>query len=260
MSRHVLDDRMIAGLHLVALRTDGHDHEVAHAHVAAQVGTIGSLLDANYDGAMTLGELVARGDLGIGTTHGLGGELLVVDGELFLANADGVISSPAVSETTPFAVVCPEDPFASFDASGTGGQIEQEIVKFGAGRSVIGVRIEGTFDHVSLRSVERQEKPYPPLAEAVKHQHTFSCEQVAGTIVGFCFPDALAGIEVPGFHLHFITKDRTRGGHVMEYVMTSGTVSLTEVDDLHVELPAGVDLGTPGDGDRATIRSVEGGA
>jgi len=260
MSRHVLDDRMIAGLHLVALRTNGHDHEVAHAHVAAQIGTIGSLLDANYDGAMTLGELIARGDLGIGTTHGLGGELLIVDGELFLANADGDITIPEFSETTPFAVVCPEDPFLSVEASGTGSQIEQTIVTVARGTSVIGLRIEGTFAHVSLRSVERQVKPYPPLAEAVKHQHTFSCEEVSGTIVGFCFPDALAGIEVPGFHLHFITEDRTRGGHVMDYVLTKGTISLTEVDDLHVELPAGVDLGTPDEGDRATIRSVEGGS
>jgi acetolactate decarboxylase len=87
----------------------------------------------------------------------------------------------------------------------------------------------------------------------------FSCENVVGTIVGFCFPDALAGIEVPGFHLHFINAERSRGGHVMEYVLREGTVSLTEVDDLHVELPAGVDLGIPGEGDRATIRAVEGG-
>lgn len=259
MSRHVLDDRMIAGLHLVALRTSGHDHDVAHAHVAAQVGTIGSLLDANYDGSMTLSELVARGDLGIGTTNGLGGELLVVDGAVFLADADGVISIPQFSETTPFAVVCPEDPFTQFSASGTRSDLEARMSNEGSGRSVLGIRIEGTFDVVSLRSVERQTKPYPPLAEAVKHQHMFSCENVVGTIVGFCFPDALAGIEVPGFHLHFINAERSRGGHVMEYVLRQGTVSLTEVDDLHVELPAGVDLGIPGEGDRATIRAVEGG-
>lgn len=260
MTRHVLDDRMIAGLHLVALRTNGHDHDVAHAHVAAQVGTIGSLLDANYDGVMTLQELIARGDLGIGTTQGLGGELLVVDGELFLANADGDITTPELTETTPFAVVCPQDPFLVVEVSGSDKEIEQQIVALGSGRSVIAIRIEGNFANVSLRSVERQVKPYPPLAEAVKHQHTFSCEKVAGTIVGFCFPDALAGIEVPGFHLHFITNDRTRGGHVMEYALTKGVISLTEVDDLHVELPVGVDLGTPGDGDRAVIRSVEGGS
>jgi hypothetical protein len=46
----------------------------------------------------------------------------------------------------------------------------------------------------------------------------------------------------------------------MEYALTKGVISLTEVDDLHVELPVGVDLGTPGDGDRAVIRSVEGGS
>ncbi len=260
MSRHVLDDRMIAGLHLVALRSNGHDHEVAHAHVAAQVGTIGALLDANYDGSMTLEELLSRGDLGIGTTDGLGGELLVVDGALYLADADGNISSPPKSATTPFAVVCPEEPFVQFPCHGDRGSIEAAIVEAGAGRSVLAVRIDGFFEVVSLRSVERQTKPYPPLAEAVAHQHTFSCEATEGTVVGFCFPDALAGIEVPGFHLHFLNEQHTRGGHVMEYVLREGVVQLTEVDDLHVELPSGVDLGTPGDGDRETIRSVEGGA
>jgi acetolactate decarboxylase len=227
--------------------------------VAAQVGTIGALLDANYDGSLTLGELLERGNLGIGTTDGLGGELIVVEGGAYLADQDGFISTPAPSETTPFAVVCPEDPFLVTSASGDRRSVEDRIVEVSGSRKVVAVRIAGEFSEVSLRSVERQSKPYPPLAEAVKHQHTFSCSDVGGVIVGFCFPDALAGIEVPGFHLHFMDSDASRGGHVVDFVLVSGTLSLTEVDDLHVELPPGVELGSPGDGDRAIIRDVEGG-
>ena len=34
-------------------------------------------------------------------------------------------------------------------------------------------------------------------------------------MLGFRFPDYVEGIEVSGYHLHFITADRSRGGHVL---------------------------------------------
>jgi acetolactate decarboxylase len=102
------------------------------------------------------------------------------------------------------------------------------------------IRIDGRFESVHLRSVPKQEPPYPSLAEAISHQQVAELRDVAGTMVGFRFPDPLDGIELTGFHLHFVTDDRALGGHVLSYVALEGTVRIDEAGDLHVELPPAV--------------------
>jgi len=48
--------------------------------------------------------------------------------------------------------------------------------------------------------------------------------------------------EVSGYHLHFISADRSHGGHVLEARPRRATASIDVSTDLHVELPPGVDL------------------
>jgi acetolactate decarboxylase len=77
-------------------------------------------------------------------------------------------------------------------------------------------------------------------------------------MVGFCFPDALDGIEMVGSHLHFVTDDRAMGGHVLGFRLHHGTAHLDVGTDLHVELPPAV--GTPRHGvtlDQDALRRLE---
>src|SRR2546427_10223 len=76
-------------------------------------------------------------------------------------------------------------------------------------------------------------------------QHVFELEDVAGTMLGFRFPDYSEGIEVSGYHLHFISEDRARGGHVLDCRTRSVHAALDPSSDLHVELPTGVELSAP---------------
>ena len=71
----------------------------------------------------------------------------------------------------------------------------------------------------------------------------FELRDVSGTLVGFRFPDYASGLEVAGYHLHFITDDRRRGGHVLEYRARAGRLRIDTSSELHVELPPGVQLG-----------------
>jgi acetolactate decarboxylase len=90
--------------------------------------------------------------------------------------------------------------------------------------------------------VPRQLPPYAPLAEVIADQHVFELTQVNGTMVGFRFPDYAQGVEVGGYHLHFIDADRRRGGHVLDCTVTGATACFDLSGELHVELPPGVDL------------------
>ena len=42
----------------------------------------------------------------------------------------------------------------------------------------------------------------------MREEPIFEFHDVEGTIVGFFTPDYLRGVNVPGYHLHFITADR----------------------------------------------------
>jgi acetolactate decarboxylase len=104
------------------------------------------------------------------------------------------------------------------------------------------IRIDGAFAEVHVRSVPRQKPPYRPLAEVIAQQQINVLRDVSGTMMGFCFPEALDGIEMVGSHLHFLSDDRTRGGHVLSYTLLQASARLDAATRLHVELPGAVAL------------------
>jgi acetolactate decarboxylase len=63
--------------------------------------------------------------------------------------------------------------------------------------------------------------------------------------VGFRFPDYAQGLNVPGYHLHVISEDRSRGGHVLDCRVLEGRIRVDHSSRLHMELPAGVEWTEP---------------
>ncbi len=75
-------------------------------------------------------------------------------------------------------------------------------------------------------------------------------------MVGFRFPDYARGLEVEGYHLHFISTDRERGGHVLDCRPQHAVARLDLSGELHVELPPGVELDSA-ELDDATAAALE---
>jgi acetolactate decarboxylase len=103
------------------------------------------------------------------------------------------------------------------------------------------IRIDGQFDYVRARSVPKQSN-YLPLAEIARLQTVFEFTHVAGTIVGFYTPQFLSGIHLAGLHLHFITADRTRGGHLLAATPNGITVGLQHAPAIELGLPMTLDF------------------
>lgn len=257
----MLEERQIKALHVEAMRRDelAGEHE---PHVLFQASTIGALLEGAYDGDLTLGELARHGDLGLGTLNGLDGEMIALDGRFYRADVDGNVSELDPSAMTPFAVVVEFDPGIEFELEGPLDHDQAMALidrHLPAGTASCALRIDGRFSLVRARSVPRQAPPYRPLTEVVAEQHVFELEDVSGTIVGFRFPEYAQGIEVAGYHLHFISEDRSRGGHVLDLHPAAATVRLDPSGELHMELPPGVELASPelGEETRRAIERVE---
>ena len=244
----MLDERWIRALHVEALRED-ELHAEREPHILFQASTIGALLDGAYDGDLSFAELAEHGDLGLGTLNGLDGEMIALDGSFYRADVEGRIHTVAPEERTPFAVVTRFEPTVEAEIEGPLShaellaRLDQEVP---AGAASCTVRLDGRFERVHARSVPRQSPPYRPLTEVVADQHEFELEDVTGTMLGFRFPSYVEGIEVAGYHLHFIDEARERGGHVLDSRPARLRAQIDPSNDLHVELPPQVSLGDPG--------------
>lgn len=259
----MLDERWIRSLHVESMRrADLHaEHE---SHVLFQASTIGALLEGAFDGDLSFAELAAHGDLGLGTLNRLDGEMIAIDGEFFRADVDGAIHPVAPGAKTPFAVVTNFEPTIDERLGGPLSH-EQLLARLDeltpAGASSCAIRLDGCFESVRARSVPAQSPPYRPLTEVVADQHVFELGDVEGTMVGFRFPAYAEGIEVAGYHLHFIDSERARGGHVLDSRSEGLRARLDPSDNLHVELPPAIDLADPdlAAATHAAIARAEGG-
>lgn len=260
----IIDHRLIQALHIERLRRAGLDHEDHIPHVIFQTSTINALLDGAYEGDLSLGELHEHGDFGIGTIDRLDGEMIVLDGEFVIARSDGRIYPLPPEMHTPFAVVTAFEAGSrhSLDAAASFEELRAQLDAFAPkGAVCIAVRVDGHFPRIRVRSVRRQSRPYPPLVQVTAHQVEFELSDTNGTLVGFRFPDYAQGLEVAGYHLHYISQDRTRGGHLLDCASEEGVVSFDASSDLHIEVPSGLAMDEPDTSaeKRAILRRAEGG-
>jgi acetolactate decarboxylase len=99
------------------------------------------------------------------------------------------------------------------------------------------VRIDGLFRAVKTRAPRRQVRPYPRLVNALSNQPEFDYHDVPGTLVGFRLPQYFNGINVPGWHLHFISTDRSKAGHVLSFTVLQATFAYDVSPNLLLALP-----------------------
>nr|WP_199899816.1 acetolactate decarboxylase [Shewanella marina] len=57
-------------------------------------------------------------------------------------------------------------------------------------------------------------------------------------MIGFKLPDYMTGINVPGYHFHFLSDDRKHGGHVSDFILSQGKFELEVFKDFHLRMPA----------------------
>jgi acetolactate decarboxylase len=220
-------------------------------NTVTQVSILDALLARQFDGCLPCRELLKHGDLGIGTFDRMDGEMIIVDGSIYQAKGDGKVYAPAPDNRTPFATVCCFHPDLTWTVSNPADleAMKKMIDEKASNQNVFcAVRLDGSFSVMKTQALQMQNKPYPPTAEVVKACVRRELKDVSGTIVGFRCPPYVRGINDPGYHLHFLSDDKTQGGHVLECVMEQGTCAVDICGKHLVILPddaaalAGIDL------------------
>lgn len=210
-----------------------------------QVSLLQGLMLGDYNGSISAADLTQRGDTGIGTFDGLNGELIMNKGIVYRAAADGTVEKVPDNETIPFSNVT----FFEVDISGSYENIEsfealrseldKKVESLGKNRFYM-IKIEGTFKKMNVRSEYKQEEPYKPLAEVLETDQTFfNYEDVAGTVVGLYCPEYMKDLNAPGWHLHFISDDETKGGHVLDLAFDTANIGWDCTNGFRLILPGG---------------------
>jgi acetolactate decarboxylase len=208
--------------------------------VLTQYSTIDSLMNGLFDGVTTFNEVQKHGDMGVGTFEKLDGEMIELDGKIYQVKSDGKVYSVKGTDQCPFAVVTffKADsqiaiPFG-LDMAGMQAFLDSKLPTINI---FYAFEITGKFSYMKTRSVPAQSKPYPGLLEATKKQKTFEFQDVDGTIVGFRCPSYVNGVNLPGYHLHFITAKKDGGGHILDFNVSQAEVKYDYISQYQLMLP-----------------------
>ncbi len=209
-----------------------------------QASTLQALALGYTRPVVTVGELLEHGDTGLGTFENVDGEMIIVDGVCYQAKQDGSIVCTNGETGVPFAV-------SGFVKDGRRFEIEEladiEAIKqeltlrieedFGL-NSIHIARIDGWFESVHARAGAPYRSQHVTLKNILsKTQKDFCFERLYGTLVCVYYPDYMDGINAAGWHLHFISQDRTLGGHVFQVSIRSGECLLQKMDRIEIQLP-----------------------
>ena len=209
---------------------------------------VNALVEGIYEENIPLSEIKRHGDFGLGTFDDLDGEMVILDGDVFRIDADGSAHRVGDDVHTPFAVVTFFEPtFArTFGEAMTYDTFLRRLDALLPSPNLFyALRITGMFERVEARSVPKQHN-YRPLSEAARDQHLFVFENVRGSLAGFFTPSFMASLNVPGLHLHFLSEERTRGGHLLSCRPKNVTVEVQMIHALELSLPMTHDYLTRG--------------
>jgi acetolactate decarboxylase len=211
----------------------------SNRHRMYQISTSTALVDGIAQGAVSAQTLLEHGDFGLGTFENLDGEMVILDGAIYQVRGDGSVKRREDDFKIPFAVVTRFQEEENFEAKNIGCLKDLELVcdpHRESNNLFYALEVEGIFDAVHTRAVSSI-APGTRLVDAAKEQNEFYFSNIAGTLIGLWSPVYSSAFNVPGYHFHFISKDRTKGGHVLQCRARTLRVGLQMLCEYDVHLP-----------------------
>lgn len=202
-----------------------------------QYSTKQAFLNRIYEGNITYKELKEKGDFGLGTFNSIDGEMVALDGKFYQVKPTQILTAND-SMKSPFAVLKFFKTDQTINLSKELGIAElKNLIKsnFADTSKPIAIKISGNFKYVKARTVEKQIKPYPSLGEIVAKQTEFEFTNIKGTALGYWFPPYFDSVNFPGFHFHFISEDKNKGGHILDAEILDCKIELDYTDKLILE-------------------------
>jgi len=219
---------------LKAQEQEKHDNLFTAGHASAFIGGL-------YDGYLPYSDLLLHGDFGLGAPDKLDGELLILDGKIYQTQSSGKTSEIQGTGLTPFSVV-------NFFNTDSTFKVPRQMDKdqlyayldsiLPNQNGIYAIRIKGAFNKIETRAFPPvSKKPYVPLAEMIPLQQFFAFTEVKGDLVGYRIPNYMEGPNIVGYHFHFLSEDKTGGGHIINLLTDDITIEVDYLNSFTVNLP-----------------------
>ncbi|RUR12597.1 acetolactate decarboxylase [Legionella sp. km772] len=212
--------------------------DVEH-HTIFQISTSTALVEGVYQGCVSIAEIKQHGNFGLGTFDSLDGEGIMLQGEVWQAKGDGSLAKVADSTLAPFWVMTnfKPDRCESLNKVSCWENLCAQIDRHRNSENLFfSIHLSGVFHSIDYR-VACKTSPGTDLVTATEQQALFHLEDCAGDLIGFWSPHYAKTLNVPGYHLHFLSKDKQHAGHVLDLKADKLDLELSEQNHLKVALP-----------------------
>jgi acetolactate decarboxylase len=202
-----------------------------------QISTSTALVEGAYSGSVSSSALLEHGDFGLGTFEGLDGEMVILDGEIF--QAAGKVQRRSDDFLVPFAAVTHFSEDAEFQVGKIACLKELELAcdpHRVSENLFYALRVDGVFDTVHARAVHSVPQG-TRLLKAAQTELEFHFNNIEGTLVCLWSPSYASSFSVPGYHFHLISKDRTKGGHVLDCSARQLRTRIQILSEYDIRLP-----------------------
>ena len=172
-----------------------------------QASTLNALMLGNFDETVSVKDFLHHADTGIGTYTGLDGEAIFEDGVAYKATADGKV-----------VVMKPEDGVAF----GTVAKFDESVP---------------TVELRDIADIEAMKKALAPYVAG--NQNIFYMIKATGefkTMHVWC-PRYVNGINLPGWHFHYLSGNKSQGGHILGLSADHLTVKVNQIQRFDLTLP-----------------------
>ena len=202
-----------------------------------QISTSSALVEGVYSGSVFSSVLLEHGDFGLGAFEDLDGEMVILDGQIY--QVTDKVQHRTDDFLVPFASIThfrAKSPFEIDNAACLKGielACDQQRI---SDNLFYALRLDGAFETIHARAVHTVPQN-TRLLDAAGTQLEFHFKNIEGTLVGFWSPGYSSSFSIPGYHLHFISKDRTKGGHVLDCTTQKLKAGMQVLSEYDIRLP-----------------------
>lgn len=184
-----------------------------------QFSTRQNLSDENYKGSFNIDMLGEYGDFGFGILSDPGAEMVLIDNVSYKISDGGntEIAQPGPSASYFTVKFFQADKSTELHDINS---IEDLFEKIKSGikdtNQFAAIKIDGDFSYLKTQSIKKIDKPSSSENEAAADRTIHQFENIEGTLVGFYIPSLYGNINFTELNFLFISKDRTKGGHLLD--------------------------------------------
>ncbi len=206
-----------------------------------QLSALPIIEQGRIDGEDSLADLLTRGNFGLGHLDKMNGVLVILNGRPYHIGDDGNVRDPEHYLGVPFASVCNFfiDTAIALPPNCSLTTLRELIDTAVPDKELFcAIKVTGRFHRVAAQA------PAPTTREEITANgwkpriQRFPLDKVSGTLVGFRFPESVAGLQRPGYHFAFLADNLMSGGLVEDFVLADGTAEVDVCTSYHLDFPA----------------------